>query len=231
MQNKPKGRIAFASDFHLGHNRDFIYQARGFENIQRHDQYILQAINAEIGPQDYLYYLGDFSLNTTVEQTTELFKKIQCNNIFYIWGNHESSTKKIYHEAKRNLFGQNLDDNVEVYPVTFRNVTFLGNMVSTVIRYQRMTLQHYAPLVWDASHHGSWALCGHSHGNCSPILPEATNGKVLDVGVDVAMKHCGRPFFWFEDVVRIMNKKNIGADDHDEPCIDSNQPAAKTDHE
>jgi len=209
MQNKPKGRIVFASDFHLGHNREFIYQARGFENIQSHDQYILQAINAEIGAQNCLYYLGDFSLNTTVEQTAELFRKIHCDHIFYIWGNHESSTKKIYHEAKKNLYG-NLEDSVEVYPVTSGNVTYLGNMVSTVIRYQRITLQHYAPLVWDASHHGAWALCGHSHGAHLEILPEATNSKVLDVGVDVAMKHCGRPFFWFEDIVRIMAKKNIG---------------------
>ena len=79
--NKPKARIAFASDFHLGHNRKFIYQKRGIESIQPHDQYMLQSINAEIGAEDYLYYLGDFSLNTTVEQTAELFQKIQCNHI------------------------------------------------------------------------------------------------------------------------------------------------------
>jgi len=155
----------------------------------------------------------------TYEQTAELFRRIHCRNIFYIWGNHESSTKKIYCEEMGKLIG-NLECCEEVYPVTFENVTFLGNMVGTVIHHQRMTLQHYAPLAWDASHHGAWALCGHAHGSCLEILPEATNGKVLDVGVDVAMKHHGKPFFWFEDVVRIMNKKQIGHIDHHTPSED-----------
>jgi len=63
-------------------------------------------------------------------------------------------------------------------------------------------------------------LSGHAHGSCLEILPEATNGKVLDVGVDVAMKHHGKPFFWFEDIVRIMNKKQIAINDRHAPDMD-----------
>jgi len=213
--SESKHRIAFASDFHLGHNRDFIYKARGFEAIRDHDQWILQSLS-EIGAHDHLYYLGDFALNTTPAQVMEFFRRIHCNNIFYIWGNHESSTGKIYSETKDALLS-GLEDKFEAYPITVKNVTFLGNVHQATINHQRIVMQHYAPLIWDKSHRGSWALCGHSHGSCKEILPQATKGKILDVGVDVAMKYLGRPFFWFEDIVKIMNRKELVAVDRHAP--------------
>ena len=208
----PKHRIAFASDFHLGHNRDFIYKARGFETIRGHDQWILQSL-AEIGADDHLYYLGDFALNTTPDQVREFFRRIRCDNIFYIWGNHESSTSKIYNEVVRSALIPEMEGEFEVYPITVKNVTFLGHVHQATINQQRIVMQHYAPLIWDKSHRGSWALCGHSHGSCKEILPQATHGKRLDVGVDVAMKYQGRPFFWFEDIVTIMNRKELAVVD------------------
>jgi len=211
--SEPKYRVAFASDFHLGHNRAFIYKARGFETIRDHDQWILQSLS-EIGAHDHLYYLGDFALNATRDQVREFFRRIRCNNIFYIWGNHESSTSKIYNEARDGLFPE-LEGKFEVYPITVKNVTFLGNVHQATINHQRLVMQHYAPLIWDRSHRGAWAICGHSHGSCKEILPQATHGKILDVGVDVAMKYHGRPFFWFEDIVKIMSQKEfVMADRH-----------------
>jgi len=210
--NTTKSRIAFASDFHLGHDREFIYGARGFNSIHEHNRWILQGLNAEIGYDDTLWYLGDFSLNTTVEQVLELFRRINCNNICYIWGNHESSTAKIYREAKKHAY-PSVPEEVEVYPVataypvSAKNITFLGNVHEAVIHHQRIVMQHYAPHVWNKSHRGAWALCGHSHGNNKEILPQARIGKVLDVGLDVARSYHLKPFFWFEDIVKIMNQK------------------------
>jgi calcineurin-like phosphoesterase family protein len=212
--NTPKPRIAFASDFHLGHDREFIYKPRGFNSIREHNQWILRGLNAEISYHDTLWYLGDFSLNTTVEQVLELFRRINCNNIFYVWGNHESSTAKIYQEAKKHAYPA-ISEDVEVYPVsttyplTAKNITFLGGVHEATINHQRIVMQHYAPHVWNKSHRGSWALCGHSHGRIKEILPQACVGKVLDVGVDVAINHHGKPFFWFEDIVKIMSQKEI----------------------
>jgi len=85
IMSTSKHRIAFASDFHLGHNREFIYKSRGFETIREHNQWILQSL-AEMGMDDHLYYLGDFALNTTPDQIREFFRRIRCNNIFYILG-------------------------------------------------------------------------------------------------------------------------------------------------
>ena len=45
---------------------------------------------------------------------------------------------------------------------------------------QHIVLCHYAMLVWNKSHHGSWMLHGHSHGT----LKYPFAAKILDVGVD-----------------------------------------------
>ena len=34
--------IYFTSDLHFNHNKDFIYQARGFENIEEHNKTIVE---------------------------------------------------------------------------------------------------------------------------------------------------------------------------------------------
>ncbi len=41
-------------------------------------------------------------------------------------------------------------------------------------------LFHYAMRVWNASHHGSWHLYGHSHGT----LPDDITSLSFDIGVD-----------------------------------------------
>jgi len=60
-----------------------------------------------------------------------------------------------------------------------------------------------------------FALFGHSHGGLEGAQPEDTDcGKILDCGVDNALKYNGTPFFSFQEVVEIMNRKNIKTYDH-----------------
>lgn len=71
---------------------------------------------------------------------------------------------------------------------------------------QKIVLCHYALRVWNKSHHGSWHLYGHSHGT----LPDDKNALSFDVGVD-----CHNYFpLSFEDVARIMKKKDFKPIDH-----------------
>lgn len=204
-------KIFFSADFHIYHNREFVYKPRGFNNTQDHNDYILKEINAYISENDHFYVLGDFALNSTPEQVKEFLSRINCQNIFYIWGNHESSTRKIYEEAKRAIYPE---IDAEIYPITYKNITFLGHYYEISINKQPIILQHFAPLVWNHSHHGSWSCIGHSHGSCKEILPECKNGKILDVGVDVAMKTVERPFFNLDEIKKIMDTKHIKICDH-----------------
>lgn len=54
--------VYFTSDLHLGHDKDFIYKERGFDNINSHDIAILKNWNSVVTPDDIVYVLGDLML-------------------------------------------------------------------------------------------------------------------------------------------------------------------------
>lgn len=54
----------FSSDLHFGHNKDFIYQARGFNSIEEHDKAIVDNWNSIVDEDDDVYLLGDLMLNS-----------------------------------------------------------------------------------------------------------------------------------------------------------------------
>jgi hypothetical protein len=73
-----------------------------------------------------------------------------------------------------------------------------------------------APVIWDKmKYENQVCLCGHSHGNFKDININTDKlGKILDVGVDNAIKHNGNAFFALEDVDAIMKTKAIKIHDH-----------------
>jgi calcineurin-like phosphoesterase family protein len=203
---KLQSNTFFLGDPHLRHNRDFVYGARGFKNVIDHDREVLNSINGAVGPEDNLVLLGDFSLNSSVEDTKSLFRQIHCQNIYKIWGNHESYTSKIYQEAKGPLIA-----NTEVYPLKWENVTFLGHYAEFSIEGNIYICFHYPISVWNHMSHNARHICGHSHGGFSETRPEARDGKKLDVGWDVF-----RGPISFQEIERIMNKKSFMKQDHHE---------------
>lgn len=208
--------IYFVSDLHLGHNKPFVVQARGFTNVIEHNKFIIDNINQHVGENDILFNLGDFALYSDTVQVTDYFNRINCKNIYYVWGNHEGSTTQIYHEAVKEQYGKY---DIEVYPLTWNNVTFIGNYSKIRVGKKETTLSHFAPRLWDKSHHGTFAICGHSHGSFPEILPSHSINKVVDVGVDVALTYFDRQkvVFSWEDILEIMETKMVvSVDHHDE---------------
>jgi calcineurin-like phosphoesterase family protein len=206
-----RDRIWFGSDFHLGHLRDFVWKPRGFTSHVEHTNAVIDRINKVVTEDDILFYLGDFSLNSNPEETKNFLRRIKCK-IFFIWGNHESSTSKIYKEALEDKFGGPVD--FEAYPLVWENVTFLGTQAFISIDKQTIFLSHFAHYIWEDMQHGVWHLCGHSHGNCPEINIDATEGKILDVGVDNAIKKEGLPIMTFEMVWTHMQAKKVVVRDH-----------------
>ena len=47
-----KKKIWITSDLHLGHNKPFLYEPRGFKNIQEHDETIIKNWNSIIKYND-----------------------------------------------------------------------------------------------------------------------------------------------------------------------------------
>lgn len=89
--------IYFASDFHYNHQRDFLWKPRGFSSFQEHDKFIENECS-KLTKNDLLIYLGDYSLNTTDENTSSLLHKTKAK-MFYIFGNHEGYHSRFYRES------------------------------------------------------------------------------------------------------------------------------------
>lgn len=194
-------RIGVASDFHAYHNQKFIYEQRGFDSVESHKNFILNNINNNFDKNSLLFYLGDLALNTTPEETAAFLKSLNTN-IYYIWGNHESAPSKIYRSC---LY----DQEIEEYPLTWNNVTFVGESLTCGIDKQLVYFSHMAADIYPYVNHGGIHCLGHSHANHKDVLPSSNVGKRLDCGVDVALKYNGNCFFDWEEILDIMSKKDI----------------------
>ncbi len=89
-------KVYWVSDTHLNHNRDFVYEVRGFKSSQEHTDFIINKINEIVRPNDILIHVGDLCLNTEENGLNELLARIQCQNIYLLWGNHNNPLWKIY---------------------------------------------------------------------------------------------------------------------------------------
>jgi hypothetical protein len=94
IKRKDYSNIYYLADAHESHNRNWLYEPRGFNNIQDHDEWILNQLYS-LSSDDLLINLGDFTLNSTVEQTLEILNNIKAKH-WKVWGNHASYTSKIY---------------------------------------------------------------------------------------------------------------------------------------
>lgn len=184
--------IWFSSDFHLGHSniagKEISNWKRGYRNfpsVDDMDKEIIGNINKYVEINDTLYFLGDFAFGNHKKIPTYRIL-IKCKNIHIIKGNH--------------------DKGIEKYKTYFSSI----QDVLTINEYNvKIFLSHYAHRIWEKSHHGTIHLYGHSHGTIDD------HGKSMDVGIDVAYKMFEewRPFS-IEEIIEIMNKKEIPVLDH-----------------
>lgn len=61
------GQIWVTSDWHLNHNKEFIYKARGFETVSDMNKAIMQNHNQSVAMDDHIYVLGDCCLGQDLD--------------------------------------------------------------------------------------------------------------------------------------------------------------------
>ena len=150
----------FTSDTHFGHANIIKYDNRPFQSIEEHDNELIRRWNVVVKPGDVVYHLGDFSWHNKEAQVENILRVenilSQLNGTkILIYGNHDSdSVKRSPRWAKVTPYDE---------------ITEQG---------QKIVLFHYRMVVWNRSHHGSWALHGHSHGS----LPVNHDARTFDVG-------------------------------------------------
>lgn len=158
-------KIWLTSDWHFGHDREFIWGARGFSSIQEMNDTIVAKHNSLVEPDDIVYCLGDCVLGDidNVDYIAKLNGQIKI-----IRGNHCT------------------DRRVETYK-TLPNVEYIG--WAEMIKYQgyHFYLSHY-PTITSNMDEGTplkarvLNLYGHTHQQCSNFY--ADNPLQYHVGVD-----------------------------------------------
>lgn len=210
LRHSDDQRVWFTSDTHFNHDKEFIYKSRGYSNRYEHNDALIQKINEYVRANDVLIHLGDFCLNITPAEFSNVLARINCQNILYIWGNHNSCIRKHYEDAVRGHLdmvkfnGDNsfLNENIEVYPYTVGKLTYLGYFKEIIVNGQLIVLHHYPHQIWNQMQKGAWQLSGHSHYTNPTTQVDSVQNKILDLGWD---GH-GKPLS-FSDVQSIMSKK------------------------
>ena len=86
----PDSRVWVTSDLHLGHNKPFVWEARGFNSVQEMNQAIIKNLQKTITkPTDELYICGDVTLG---EIDRELLLQIP-GRVHIILGNHDTDAR------------------------------------------------------------------------------------------------------------------------------------------
>lgn len=208
-------RIWFTSDTHFFHDRDFILNPRGYENIQEHDDGLIEKWNATVNHGDTIIHCGDFLLGAgqkSKEKFYELINKLH-GNIIYLWGNHNAGVSEVYKDLVKQRCGTDVE---EVYPLKIQTkhgtFTYRGhNLLVKVNKYSPKMINHnrylfcshFAHRIWIDSHKGHvWHISGHSHGSDPESQPDFRGVKRLDVGIE----NFGRPI-GIGEIEEIMNKK------------------------
>lgn len=158
--------VWFTSDLHLGHNKPFLYEPRGFKNIQEHDNAIIENWNKIIRPNDKVYVLGDLMLNDN-EAGIEKIKQLK-GQIYVVRGNHDS-------EVRVNLYN-NCNNIIKVAEGQF-------------LRYGKyhFYLSHYPTLCSNFDNEKPLkarmiSLCGHSHSQ--DVFADWDKGLIYHVELD-----------------------------------------------
>ena len=154
----------FTSDTHFGHANIIKYCDRPYSSLSEMDENLVVNWNKVVRPNDSIYHLGDFTLGRE-EEARAYFSRLN-GKISVIPGGHDKRWVSKGEYISKSGYPVVVLSPLETVKVNISGIT------------QLIVLCHYAMLVWDRSHYGSWHLYGHTHCNLHP-LPNS-----LDVGID-----------------------------------------------
>jgi calcineurin-like phosphoesterase family protein len=177
--------IWLTSDLHLGHDKDFVVQARGFETVEEMNAEIIRRWNERVYPDDDVYVLGDLTLGD-VEEGIRLIAKLN-GYLHILRGNHDTDKK-----VEKYLELPN------VVSVQYADVLKYGKAVFWLGHYPTITANYDDDKPW-AKH--VVCLFGHTHQE-QPFYND--NPYMYNVGMDA---HNCTPITIDEIIADIRKKK------------------------
>lgn len=184
----------FIADTHFDHEGIRIHCKGRGANLDEGNKLVFDSWNGVVGKKDFVYIIGDFAFQNHRKWINDLNgKKI------LIVGDHDDMPQDALDTFQSMEWrdpdsigwkwlkesGIDCDNPVEIAKSMrqFREVH--GTLVRKICG-QTMHLHHWPQRSWVKSTHGSWCICGHSHGRMKETQPGiAWGGLILDVGWDV----------------------------------------------
>jgi len=162
-------------------------QTRDFTTIEKMNESILNGINWNVGQDDILICLGDWSFGG-FEYIEEFRNRIVCKNVHLVLGNHD------------NHIERNRGDIQKLF-------TSVSHYETLVINKKTFRLFHYPIQSWNGMNGGDIHLHGHVH---LPHDRKLGQGKKMDVGIDGHPEF--RPYNIMREIVPIMDKRDVRSD-------------------
>ena len=144
------GSIFVTADWHFYHNKDFVYEPRGFKSVEAMTNALIMNHNTVVEDEDDVYVLGDLIVGGEVplEQSLEAIKRLK-GKLHLVRGNHDSDKRW---EAFRSL----------------PNVVEMENAIYLDYKKYHFYLSHYPTITsnWDYDkplRQRLLNICGHTH--------------------------------------------------------------------
>jgi len=102
LKIEPNKRVFFTSDLHFNHDKDFLYEPRGFKNVNDMNKQILENFKTTLNWDDILFVLGDNWLGD-LDAGFRLFNQIPGKK-YLIKGNHDTDARWEYLGNKAGNF-------------------------------------------------------------------------------------------------------------------------------
>lgn len=175
--------IYLTSDLHFGHDRQFIWKARGFNSVQEMNDVLVEKWNSIITNEDDIYVLGDIMLGSV--DNIDYISKLK-GKIHIVLGNHDTFNRERLYSTLPNV--------VEIADVGIR------------LKYKKyhFVLTHYPMLTGNLEKESlkqmSLNLYGHTHQTTNFYMDMP---YMYHVGVD---SHKGYPVL-LDDIIQEMNNK------------------------
>ena len=96
LSEETYNKLYVTSDTHFGHNKEFVYKERGYNNTVEMNDDMINIINSTVGSDGILLHLGDFCLNTTQEGYHDILRRLKVKEIWMLWGNHNNPIQRSY---------------------------------------------------------------------------------------------------------------------------------------
>ena len=189
----------FISDLHFGHKNVLAFDNRPFDNIEQHDQMLIDNWNRVVDIDDDVYILGDISWYN-VTRTLEIFNSLN-GNIHLIKGNHDA--KLLKGAMLRERFMEIVD---------YKELFWEDDG-------KKIVLSHY-PIPCFNHHHDSWIhLYGHVHNSTEWNIMEYTKRSLESLRIPCNMYNVGAMMVYMNYTPRTLEEIISGYNRWIDPCI------------